>query len=325
MPDFVTYSIIIDDLVFPDGQTQMGVLGGSGPQTAFGMKLWADSVGLVGGIGQGFPATAWEWLAAMAIDTAGVRSYAHHPTLRAWQIFEEDGRRTQVWRTQGRAIPEQLALRYADLPASYQQAHGFHYGVHPDQPNLAVAAALRANGVTVGIEPFKHAERPLSPSALQALVGAAPIFSPNQYEVATMTGIHEPLEQIRHLVAAGAQIIALRLGAQGSLVHRADRDETWQIPAYPSAVVDACGAGNAYCGGFLVGWLQTGDLRLAGLYGSVAASFLVEQVGLPPADLANQRQIAQQRLADLAQGVRHIVGASDAVSEISEQRQWGTQ
>ena len=44
MPAFITYSIIIDDLVFPDGQTAMGVLGGSGPQTAFGMKLFADPV-----------------------------------------------------------------------------------------------------------------------------------------------------------------------------------------------------------------------------------------------------------------------------------------
>ena len=32
----------------------------------------------------------------------------------------------------------------------------------------------------------------------------------------------------------------------------------------------------------LAGWVQTGDLRLAGLYGVIAASFLVEQVGLPP-------------------------------------------
>ena len=44
--DFVTFSLIIDDIVFPDGKTAMGTLGGGGPQTAFGMKLWADKVGL---------------------------------------------------------------------------------------------------------------------------------------------------------------------------------------------------------------------------------------------------------------------------------------
>jgi cytidine kinase len=294
---FITYSIIVDDLVFPDGRTQMGVLGGSGPQTAFGMKLWADAVGLVGGIGHNFPREAWAWLTAMEIDTAGVRHYPHHETLRAWQIFEWDGRRMQVWRSQGQAIPDQLALRYDDLPESYRTARGFHYGIHPDHPNLVVAHRLRNNGVIVGIEPFKHADRPLSADQVHAMVTAAPVFSPNLYEVETMLGPADPLTQLHRLAEAGAEIVALRLGDAGSLVHRADTGETWQIPACPVDVVDACGAGNAYCGGFLVGWVQTGDLRLAGLYGAISASFLVEQVGLPLPDLLNQRREAQRRLA----------------------------
>jgi cytidine kinase len=296
MTDFVAYSIIIDDLVFPDGRTFMGVLGGSGPQAAFGMKLWADRVGLAGGIGHNFPAAALAWLEQMEIDLASVRRYPQHPTLRAWQIFEEDGRRTQVWRSQGQAIPDQLALRYEDLPPSYQTARGFHYGVHPNDPNLAVGQALVRTGVEVSIEPFKHADQPLGTDELRALFAAGRIFSPNLYEVETMIGPGEPVAQLERLAAAGAQIVALRLGADGSLVHRADTNETWQIPAYSAAVVDACGAGNAYCGGFLVGWVQTGDLRLAGLYGAVAASFLVEQVGLPPPKLLVHRREAQHRL-----------------------------
>jgi hypothetical protein len=42
--DFGAFGLIIDDIVFPDGQTAMGILGGGGPHTAFGMKLWADQV-----------------------------------------------------------------------------------------------------------------------------------------------------------------------------------------------------------------------------------------------------------------------------------------
>jgi sugar/nucleoside kinase (ribokinase family) len=296
MTDFVAYSIIIDDLVFPDGRTVMGVLGGSGPQTAFGMKLWADSVGLAGGIGHNFPAEALAWLEQMEIDLAGVRRYPQHPTLRAWQIFEEDGRRTQVWRSQGQDIPDQLALRYEDLPPAYRAAQGFHYGIHPNDPNLAVGQALMRTGVEVSIEPFKHADQRLRGDELRALLAAGRIFSPNLYEVETMIGPGEPLAQLRRLVVAGAEVVALRLGADGSLVQRADTGETWRIPAFPTTVVDACGAGNAYCGGFLVGWVQTEDLRLAGLYGAVAASFLVEQVGLPAPTLPTHRREAQRRL-----------------------------
>jgi sugar/nucleoside kinase (ribokinase family) len=298
MSEFCTYSIIIDDLVFPDGRTVMGVLGGSGPQTAFGMKLWAEQVGLVGGIGADFPLDALTWLHTMGIDLTGVRRYDQYPTLRAWQIFEGDGRRTQVWRSQGPAIPAQLALRYVDLPLAYRHARGFHYGVHPEAPNLAIAHELRQNGVFVGIEPFKHADHRLGSDALWALVSAGQLFSPNLHEVETMIGPGEPLIQIQRLVEAGAQIVALRMGADGALVQRGDTGECWHIPALATQVVDPCGAGNAYCGAFLVGWVQTGDLRLAGLYGAVAASFLVEQIGLPPPGPDYQAEAAR-RLAHL--------------------------
>ena len=90
----------------------------------------------------------------------------------------------------------------------------------------------------------------------------------------------------------------IRMAAAGSLIHQRNTGASWQIPAYPTNVVEPCGAGNAYCGGFLVGWLQTGDLRSAGLYGAVAASFLLEQIGLPPAG-PNYITLAQQRLAEL--------------------------
>jgi len=48
--------------------------------------------------------------------------------------------------------------------------------------------------------------------------------------------------------------------------------------------VDQTGAGNTYCGGFLVGWEQKHDLWIAGAYGAVAASFALEVTGVadPP-------------------------------------------
>jgi sugar/nucleoside kinase (ribokinase family) len=139
------------------------------------------------------------------------------------------------------------------------------------------------------------------------LCSAGQIFSPNLYEVESMIGPAAPRQQLDRLIAAGAQIVALRLGAEGSLVQRSDTGEAWRVPPVPTVVVDPCGAGNAYCGGFLAGWVQSRDLRLAGLYGAVAASFLVEQIGLPPANLAAQRAEAQLRLSYL-QGLAQRLG-----------------
>lgn len=298
--DYFTSSLIIDDIVLPDGRTIMGVLGGGGPQTAFGMRLWAPGgVGLCGAVGADFPAAAQAWLDAMAIDTSGIRRDAQFASLRAWQILEEDGRRTQVWRTYGESIRRHLGLQIEQIPAPYLNARGFHFGVHPEKPNLALAHALRAHGLVVSIEPFRDADRPLADADLRALVTAGEIFSPNAGEVASIVGTGEPMQLVQRMADAGASIVALRMGADGSLVHSAKTGETWHIPAVSAVVVDPVGAGNAYCGALLVGWVETSDLRTAGAYASVAASFLVEQVG-PPPPRQDLRTEARRRLGLIA-------------------------
>jgi sugar/nucleoside kinase (ribokinase family) len=307
--DFVAFSLIIDDIVFPDGQTVMGVLGGGGPQTAFGMKLWADRVGLVGGVGSDLPAAAQAWLAAMGIDTAGLRDSSQWPTPRAWQILEADGRRTQVWRIPGPAIGAQLARSLDKLPPAYQLARGFHLGLHPEEADFNFIQALRQKGAVVSVEPFRPASRPLAEAELQALLSSGQIFSPNEAEAQSLLGPGQPLDLIQRLVKAGAEIIALRLGASGAIVHRADTGETWSIPAAETTVVDPTGAGNAFCGGFLAGWVQSGNLLTAGLYGVVSASFLVEQVGLPESSEAARLQRgeeARRRLEMLQAQAYHL-------------------
>lgn len=300
MISYFSHSVIIDDIVFHDGRTLMGVLGGGGPQTAFGMKLWTQGrVGLCGGVGLDFLPEAQQWLDDMGIDTTGLRRDPAHHSLRAWQIIEADGRRTQVMRSQGATIPTHLALKPEQVPDAYWAARGFHFGVHPESPNLCIMQALQARGVTVSVEPFREASRPLTDAELRALLTSCEIFSPNLVEAETLVGSGEPMALIRRLIDAGASTVALRMGAEGSLVHRAATGETHHIPAVKTTVIDPVGAGNAYCGALLVGWLETGDLRLAGMYAAVAASFLVEQYGLP-APRADLRAEAAQRLAALS-------------------------
>jgi len=297
--DYFTHSVIIDDIVFHDGRTLMGVLGGGGPQTAFGMNLWArGGVGLCGGVGLDFPPPAQAWLDSMGIDTMGLRRDPAHRSLRAWQIIEEDGRRTQVMRSQGATIPTHLALKPEQVPDAYWAARGFHFGVHPESPNLRIMQALQARGITVSVEPFREASRPLTDAELRALLTSCEIFSPNLVEAESLIGNGEPMTLIRRLTDAGAAIVALRMGAEGSLLHQAATGATHHIPAVQTTVIDPVGAGNAYCGALLVGWLETGDLRQAGQYAAVAASFLVEQYGLP-APRADLLAVAAQRLAEM--------------------------
>jgi cytidine kinase len=277
----ITFSIILDDIIFPDGTTRMGVLGGGGPQTAFGMRLWSDGVGIAAGVGDDFPPAAQAWFEQSDIDTRGVRRVTGMPTPRAWQVLEQDGRRTQVWRVPGPVIANHMRKRLENLPDAYRAARGFHMGLHPLEPDLNFIQGLGALGGLVSLEPFKPAEHHPEPEALEHLLAAADIFAPNTEEAISLVGAGEPLELVQRLMRAGANLVALRMGPDGALVTHSATREVVHIPAVPVTVVDPVGAGNAFCGGFLAGWIESMDLRLAGLYGSVAASFLVEQIGVP--------------------------------------------
>ncbi|MBI3240734.1 MAG: hypothetical protein HYZ49_00355 [Chloroflexi bacterium] len=189
----------------------------------------------------------------------------------------------------------------ADSAAHFPAAAGFHLNVNLDQPDLQFAARLRRAGGVVSLAPLKPAAQPPSPEALWKLIGAADIFSPDVAEAASLVGPGSPRGLVRRLIEAGesrARLIVLRMGESGSLIAEGQTGQAVVIPAFGMAVNDSSGAGGAYCGGFLAGWLESHSLVTAGLYGAVAASFAVGRADLPVVT-GDLRAEASQRLAAL--------------------------
>jgi len=301
--DYVTFSIIVDDLVFHDGHTRMGVIGGGGPQTAFGMRLWSDSVGISASIGEDVPDSILEWIHMSGIDEQGLRRSHILPTPRAWQVIEADGRRTQVWRMSENAIKNHSKQTLNNLPDIYKNARGYHIGIHPNDINFDFLDQLARQGSLVSVEPFKPARKPPLVEDVRHLLRIIEIFSPNLMEASSLIGPNEPMELLKSFLDLGGKVVSIRMGSHGSLVADVRTGKAIMVPSVPVLVVDPVGAGNAYCGGFLVGWAQTGDLATAGLYGAVAASFLVEQIGIPILTIEIQKE-AQRRLAQIRQNIQ---------------------
>lgn len=287
-------NVIIDDIILPDGTSRMSRLGGGAVHAVMGMRVWHSRVGLAAPVGSDF---GGDQLAELAehFDLSGL-CYRSAPTPRAWQLFETDGTRNEVFRT---SFAEMLAicLNPRELPAVYDPPAGVHLHCSPQEVPLW-SAALRQRGCRMILwEPwdgFCIAENLAEFSRYAALVDAV---SPNLDEARHLTGLQSP-EQIIHFLVAeqGVKVAALRMGAAGSLV--ADSSERiHRIPIYPGpAPVDVTGAGNAYCGGFIVGLVESGDLRQAGWCGGVSASLALRQFGaLYP--LAGVEAEAARRLA----------------------------
>jgi sugar/nucleoside kinase (ribokinase family) len=282
MIEHVTFGIIIDDLIFPDGSTQMGVLGGGGPQTAWGMAAALGSgqtVGLVAGVGNDLDEKTLAPLRNAGINLDGLRQ-TNNPTPRAWQIYEHDGRRTQVWRTSPRDLGEQLAKNFDVLPEDYYHTANLHWGVHPGDAGLSFARELRTQDRCVSLEAFKEAAQPLSDRARANLFSSCDVFSASQSEFGSLFTHNNYDEAIAEAGESGLSVLVIRKGAQGVSVYDYPNQRAYHAPALPAEVVDVTGAGNAFSGAFIAR-LADGVAK-ATCHGLVTAAYMIEYMGVPP-------------------------------------------
>lgn len=292
--DYITFSnFIIDDIVFPDGKTSMNTIGGAGLHAMVGMRVWNDKVGYAAAVGKDLDAKHRQALTQFGLDLSGLMVRDDFSTPRSWLIMEWDGRRFEVSRTESTDF-RRMRVLLKDLPASYQQARGFHinWGTVPEvrdlfielrriNPNLTIVYELATSNLGEASEDYRQ------------MLPHLTLFSPNIDEASLLTGHTDPETICDILLNWGAPLVALRMAAKGSLV-KAKSGEGWRLPAVPTTIVDVTGAGNSYCGGFLTGLGDGLSLPEASLRGVVSASFALEQFGLPswtdmPTMEANQR------------------------------------
>lgn len=111
---------------------------------------------------------------------------------------------------------------------------------------------------------------------LQFAIEGADILIGNDYEIALI----EQKLGVTHedLLVMGPKAVITTLGEKGSIIE--NRHDAMHIkPAKAKNVSDPTGAGDAYRGGFLAGYLRGFDLKICGQMGSVASVYTVEKYG----------------------------------------------
>lgn len=280
MIDYVVYGkIIIDDIRLRSGERIHALLGGGGPQAAFGARVWSDSVGILTRSGSNMDESHVEALHDLDIDLAGWRRFPGIPTPRTLMAYDVDeylaGGLLTTQENWTRLLREPL-----DLPASYHRPKVIHLITEfPQEPMVETALGLRQGGTLVSLEPLAGGATDWT--AMLALVRRVQIVTPDWPTASRIADSAEPRDVLRHWSSLGPELVAVRHGARGSYVWSRHADEAWHVPAVPAEVVDPTGAGNAYGGGLCVGWTESGDARLAGAYGAISASLLLSHVGLP--------------------------------------------
>jgi sugar/nucleoside kinase (ribokinase family) len=274
-------SIIIDDIVYPDGRTSMAVLGGGGTHAAYGIALSGERTGLISLIGNDLPDHIRKRL-EHDFDASGIVQ-ADIRQLRGWQIFEWDGKRSEIFRVD-------VIEPYMYMPEPTDAIRDAFKGVTgvclQRTSRYMQPWRMTFPDATFIWEPMRDVMMDGNYADFLAGIPYAEIVSPNLLEAQTVYQVEDEREIVRRMLADGVTVAALRMGEKGSLVAHKDQKTAYHIPPLAvDKITDQTGAGNTYCGAFLVGWCRSHDLITAGCYGAVASSFCLEYVGaaeIPP-------------------------------------------
>lgn len=103
------------------------------------------------------------------------------------------------------------------------------------------------------------------------------IFFPNLKEGEAITGVGNKREVCEELLGLGPEIIALKLGSEGSYI----ATEKERIPTHPFRVdvVDTTGAGDVFDAAFIYGHFRGWDLKRIGRFANTAAALSTRGYG----------------------------------------------
>lgn len=278
-PEYVCIgTLMLDDISYPTRAEAPATLGGSAIHAAAGMRVWTESIGIVARGSDAMPGEQTTRLDEYAFDLRGITHDLAKPA-RAWQRFDAEERRHEAFQFPPAGLAG-LNVSANDVPEAYLAAHAVHLLVGTVEHHLALVEHLAAHtpDALLLVEPYYDPIERVPRERLDELLERIDAFAPDLNEARAMCGTDDVPSILRHLGRAGA-IVIVRMGKRGAVVYDPHTATTLEVPAIGQRVVDVTGAGNAFSGGWLVGYTASRDLRRAACQAAVSASFAVEQLG----------------------------------------------
>jgi ribokinase len=295
-----------DYCITHDGRLLLGVLGGNAIYSAVGARLWADEVGLVSRVGADFPSQWIEQLTESGFVTDGIKQLPEDHNTCTFYIYTSPEERIDTepaahFLNLGQPIPKPLlnyrsstegqdnlnqygplAIRPEDLPPQTPYVRAAHLAPADYLTHVSVPLRLREVGVRiVSLDPSERYMDPSFEANVPIVINGLDAFLPSEKEAQAYFRPLEldPFEMAEAFGAMGCRFVIIKQGTRGQIVWDHDANRRWHVPAYPAKVKDVTGAGDSFCGGFLVGLEQTGDIVEAVLRGNISASFTIEGEG----------------------------------------------
>lgn len=297
-----------DFVILPDDRVLLDVPGGNLIYAAAGVAVWESQppTGLVARIGEDYPQQWLEEFARHGFDIRGIRVLPQALDVRSFYAYADRSTRMNddpVAHFARLSLPfpkvllgyspknsevdsrnrlSPASLRQSDFLPAYLDATAAHICPLDYLSHTLLPSVLRQAGFTlITLDPSPGYMHPTFWEEIPALLTGLTAFLPSEEEVRSLfQGRSTDLwEMAEALAANGCEIIVIKRGERGQLLYDSSTRGRWEIPPYPAKLVDPTGAGDALCGGFLVGYRRTFDALQGVLHGNISASLTIEGQG----------------------------------------------
>ncbi len=331
-PTFVLIGHLAREYLLPPlGPPRLDAPGGSLLYAAGGLAVWDKRIGLLARVGEDYPRAWLRKIRECGLDVRGVRVLPGALDVRSFLAYSETFEATRVgpvsqFARRGLPFPKAL-LGYGnrnrvqkgaqksdpsapapqDIPSAYLEARAAHVCPMNLDSHKQLVEVLRRTINTVTLDPSPAYMHPPSFRGLRGLLHGLTAFLPSLEELQSLFWgeTNDPWEMCAALGEFGCEYIVVKCGGRGQLLYDSVSKRRWEIPAHPSRLADPTGAGDAFCGGFLAGYLKSYDPLEGVIYGNVSASLKVEGVG-PFHPLEVMPGLAEARLGAVREYVREV-------------------
>jgi len=268
-------TVALDTVQTPSGRRKE-LLGGSAAHFSMAARLFSK-VDLIAVVGEDFPAQHVAFLKGRGLNLDSL-IVSRGKTFRWEGQYTGDLNSALTLDTQLGVLSEfkpQVSL------AQRKIRHIFLANVDPDIQE-SLLAKMRSPEL-VGLDSMNYWIN-TKRKELVKLLKRIDIYVANDQEARVLSGQSNLIQAAKQLCSWGPRMVLIKKGEHGVLFY--NKQFIFSLPAYPVAeVIDPTGAGDTFAGGFMgylacVRKINAAQIKKALAYGTVAASFNVEEFGL---------------------------------------------
>lgn len=319
-----------DYLVFPDGRVYNDIKGGNILYSAAGLRLWDSNIGLLGIACEDYPV---EWLheaEKQGFDIRGVQVISNHFDQRrfiAYPLLDKPDFKNPIGHysrinkpfpktllgyselvESGKSEDQKISLRIKDIPFDYLDVSAVHIASMEYELQTRLPTFFRqGHATTITLQAsdqyMNSVDGNVVPSILKDI--NAFICSEAQIRALFLGKTSNIWDMVSALDIFGCEIIVILTNNNSFLLWEHSTKRKYEIPFYPTKIVDPTGLMDSFCGGFISGLRSIQNPLKATMQGVISSSFTVEGIG-PFYCLEALPQLVSARLETLSNYIKVI-------------------